>query len=64
MEVSLNGEVGLSVRQIADYKEPRLEPEPAQTQHQLTEELIVSVLHKKITIVLRAVRGVRCILFS
>ena len=46
MVVSLNGEPGQDAQLIADYKEHKVDTEPAQTLHQLTEDQIVRVMYK------------------
>ena len=46
MVVSLNGENGQDAQLIADYEEHKVDTEPAQTLHQLTEDQIVRVMNK------------------
>ena len=46
MVVSLNGENGQDAQLIADCKEHKVDTEPAQTLHQLTEDQIVRVMYK------------------
>ena len=64
MVVSLNGENGQDAQLIADYEEHKVDTEPAQTLHQLTEDQIVRVMYKVIEIAEPVVLEVRHILVS
>ena len=64
MVVSLNGENGQDAQLIADYEEHKVDTEPAQTLHQLTEDQIVRVIYKVIEIAEPVALEVRHILVS